>query len=654
MAIIGVKGYRLALDLGASNEQTNNEQPNKRARAWFLSLLMFANSFGLAGCSLGDSNPDVDTPPTFSKDDPYYGELMQSYWQERVLAFFKKLDKVTIKYDHENDYPDAKDIKSQMESAKTTAECDYKYGGDFNEIWNLLLRNSVDYTNSNPDFILPFMTEEDKLDLSNEDKMAFETTIEKILLDLIQKSTNNVSEDICTLKDYTIVYSYGEPRSPGILAITNLKDNIMIIYPNIIREYAKKIGISFKQALSEILEHEINHIRAEKCKCREELGQEYNSVGNSSLMEAAAESHLKYTGNTVLCADEQEYFYERKSEALLLMLGLFKDGFTADDYYNAVHDCNAQDYCRFFGIDVYSEEELKTFSNILYSIDAINLRNNLLANHFEEGTKLTDEEIIKFVGQEYKADIFKMVLANMMNYTVANSDFSLTDNIVLVNVIKSIIVQEVISDPEKTYQIIFDADFAQKVIELYEIYIDFLSEYYGVSKEEIRRLEEDESVKKIIRALSTLCSEQDYPDSEEKQYANNLIERFPILKQILIMYPLTLEEWSEFLSIHNEKCSENKESYRLAIPSFINASSSNFKFAPSREERRHPGTTIDTEVVNTALVQACFSSKQHEIILNKTAVNKGQGKGIKYTKANPKLARFTKTSKTYKKIPYHI
>ena len=126
------------------------------------------------------------------------------------------------------------------------------------------------------------------------------------------------------------------------------------------------------------------------------------------------------------------------------------------------------------------------------------------------------------------------------------------------------------------------------------------------------------------------------------------------LKQILIMYPLTLNEWEDFITIHEGSLAESpkntNDEYRLATPSFIDASSSKFKFAPSREERRHPGTTIDTEVVNTALVQACFNSKQHERILNKTAVKKGQGKWIKYTNANPKLARFTKA----KSIPHHI
>lgn len=644
-----------------------NDKPNKIARAWFLALLMFGESFGIAGCSLNNNVSQSTQPPTISstnhaddetvpiplETEPVHNETVPIPWEERVLPFLERLEQVPIKYKYEEDYPSESDIHSLMSRVKTTTQCDYKYEGGFYEVWNGILNSTVEYVNENKNCELPFMTVDEEETKANKDKIAFEKALEQVIEKLLTSSTNNFEEDICTLKDYAIVYSYDEPDNPGVMATTYYNEKLIKIYPKSLKKTAKKLGISFEQLLSEILEHEINHVREEVCKCREEKGQLYNYVGNYTQAESAAESSLKYTGSTVRDIKDQFYYFERRSEALLLMLGLFRD-VNIDDYYNAIYNCNAQDYCEFFGVDIESEIEFKRFGNILYSIDAINCQNDFLISYFEEGTELYIDEIVSFVGQAYKADIFKMILTDMINYTINNSDFSLTDNIVLFNIVKSIIVQEPARDQENVYQIIFDADFAKKVIELYEIYIDFLSEYYGVSKEEIRRLEEDESVKRIIRALSTLCSEQDYPDSEEKEYANNLIERFPILKQILIMYPITLEEWSEFLSIHNEKCSENKESYRLAIPSFINASSSKFKFAPSREERRHPGTTIDTEVVNTALVQACFSSKQYERILNKTAVNKGQGKGIKYTKANPKLARFTKAQKTYKKIPYHI
>lgn len=642
-----------------------NDKPKKRSRAWFLALLMFGESCGmLAGCSLNNNASQSTPPPTISstnpvddetkpmplETEPVYDETVPIPWEERVLPFLEQLEQVPIKYKYEEDYPSESDIQAQMSRVKTTTQCDYKYEGGAYEVLISILENTFKYVSENKDCELPFLFEDEE----DEDKGLFPTILEKIIEKLLANSTNNLDEDICTLKDYAIVYSYDGPDDSGILATTYFDEKVIKIYPNRIRKKAEKLGVTFEQYLSETLEHEINHVRSALCDCREEKGQVYNYVGNYSLTEASAESYLKYSGSTVLDIKDLYYYYERRSEALLLTLGLFRD-VTIEDYYNATHDCDAYAYYRFFDVDVESEKELKRFGNILYSIDAINLQNYFYWSHNEEITSAYFDEIVSFVGQAYKVDIFKMILTNMMNYTVLNSDFSLTDNIVLVNVIKSIIVQEASGDPWRAYQIIFDADSAEAIIELEEIYIDFLSEYYEVSKEEIRRLEQDTNVRRKISALTAICSEQDYIESEEKQYATNLIERFPLLKQILIMYPIELTEWNDFLTAHGESLSKKSwSSYRLATPSFINASSSNFRFAPSREERRHPGTTIDTEVVNTTLVQACFESKQHERILNKTAVRKGQGKGQKYTKANPKLARFTKTPKTYKRIQHRI
>ena len=77
-------------------------------------------------------------------------------------------------------------------------------------------------------------------------------------------------------------------------------------------------------------------------------------------------------------------------------------------------------------------------------------------------------------------------------------------------------------------------------------------------------METSTEVQRKILTLTLNCSDRAYVENEESEYVDNLLKKFPLLKQIVLMVPVLSTEWPEFVAVHNETCSENKQSHIVA------------------------------------------------------------------------------------------
>ena len=186
------------------------------------------------------------------------------------------------------------------------------------------------------------------------------------------------------------------------------------------------------------MNNQLNIIRQRECKCRIYRGQTYFKIPTKTLTNASTESEKKYYDNPSKYSFN--FYDEKQSEELLLTLGLFRDEVTYNDYYNAIYDSNLEALHKFF--NATTEEEVNKLYAIFYAIDAVNLKNDLLFTHYNKNDLISKNDIKSFVGHSYKIDIFKIVLKNMIQYTNTHNDFSVEDNLVMFNLIKSLIVKD--------------------------------------------------------------------------------------------------------------------------------------------------------------------------------------------------------------------
>ena len=537
-------------------------------------VLAFSIMVGASGCTKkrndNDENELADSVNTKVSSTSESAEISLSEDDEPVMVetfaisdeeldeFILSIDSITPNYNYEYYYPTDEDIEALLDKIETTKECNYVFDNDIEKLLIKLKKNSADFVLENNMYVYPFL-DDSFSSLYSSDRECFDLAFKNIVQELVN-STNNVSEDICVLKDYKIVFSYEPDDSEYsyVLAYTHNGEKIMVLYPDRIREYANNpySDVTFVEQLETTIRHEINHVRQYSCECRINNGQQYYQVGNSSITESSAESAIQYINkhhaeSTYMAS----YCDERQKEALLLALGLFQDK-TAEDYYNAVFDCDYQKFNDFFGVD--SKEEAKAFANILYAIDALCDRNNMF---FEVCNKdlIRKEDFYDTVGYGYKVEFFKMILKNMIYYTLEHGEFDVKENLVLFNVIKSLIVDEPYFKRAKSSS--YDderACFASDINFLENKYIEFLSLHYNMDIFELRNMEEDWVSWELLYINKIYDGNFSDIDNEYAKKAKSIIIKFPLLGQIMPINTVYHSDYVEFMEENDIVLTLNK------------------------------------------------------------------------------------------------
>ena len=188
-------------------------------------------------------------------------------------------------------------------------------------------------------------------------------------------------------------------------------------------------------------------------------------------------------------------------------MAAFKENRSIEQYYNAIFDSNLKELFDFFGLK--SNKDIKTFYNILYSFDTLNL-NTLTATNLVPYSYNDYSLFSKKVGHAYKTDIMKIAVTDLMN-AIIRDNLTINQSLFLYNFIKTnLFCYDGLNN---------DDNFIKCVNEIEEFFNSFIGDYYNISKEEIESFVSLSIYNKYFSNLEN-C------DDNEIKY---LIEKYPLL-----------------------------------------------------------------------------------------------------------------------------
>lgn len=462
---------------------------------------------------------------------------------------------VEPEYNHIEYYPTLDDVVALDEKFSNDSKCTYEFDGDVDKIVDEIKNNSISFAQQNTtissdgyNFNIHYDKDSDEAVYT---MLHLESHIESIAQideniseDDKEYKKSIINEDICRLKDLIIVFGDIECNDDNTITMGGylIDENIIIINIEQIKKAASEEDwdYSYLFVLYDTLDHELNHVRQESCNHRTFRGIDTIEDNKSSAfnIESSAESYIK----NILYPDmynyplikDRYYYIEQSYESSLLLLGLCHDNVDINDYYDAIFNGDINKFYEFCGAK--TDEEKLRVNRIYYALDSENARTNLSLELIQNQGKLDD------IGSGYKVEIYRMVLNNMINYTINNEDFSFEDNAALFYIVRN----HIVSTP-------FCIDYNPQIEELGNNYLDFLSEYYEKSTEDI-----NEYMTSDLITLRMYLLEEEYKgnlDCPEKSSNFYFIERFPLLKPILNA-PLATVYSYEFIQ---DKQNEAKE-----------------------------------------------------------------------------------------------
>lgn len=417
-------------------------------------LLAVLTIFGISGCSKENDEKE--------KNDFYYeyeaaieNGTLEEYLKSQIInTYYDYFMNSKLEYKYKDEYPDMKKIDKIFKHSDYDNECNYEFDGDIDSLVNTIKNNSLEYVNKTEGCKTAF------------DIPGFYEMLRIVIRDIIDTNIGDVNEDLCHAKSLIIIDSEIE-NEPDQKTLANYNN-----YMNIIRIDSDKIK-NENEDLLKILKHEIDHMREYACEHVKYHGfSKINASINytlktTTLLESAAESYTYYNKQDYRRFDYYDYTYkdERKDEALIMLLGFFEKN-SLDEYYASIFNSNLEglfDYCG------YKEDKKKLF-DMLYYIDAINLRNDLISDVSKDEVD-SRKGAIELLGNDFEVNVLNQLLGKLIKYTQEkNLDFR--DNYALFNVIINVISQRLNGVNN------LDTNVASKVYTSVKMYNDFLCEYY--------------------------------------------------------------------------------------------------------------------------------------------------------------------------------
>ena len=126
------------------------------------------------------------------------------------------------------------------------------------------------------------------------------------------------------------------------------------------------------------------------------------------------------------------------------------------------------------------------------------------------------------IDYDYKIEIFNIIINNLINYTNNNKNFNLKNNLTIFNALKNL----------------FNNESSKEIDELCNVYINYLSKHYREDTNVIINMLNNKEITKYTIAIYNQCNEFEKSgtvDTFELSYANNLIKKFPLIKQVLML-----------------------------------------------------------------------------------------------------------------------
>lgn len=456
-------------------------------------------SVTLTGCNDEKISEDIDTSYVLEHDTEK--ELDQ---RDIYKTFSDEIDDIDVVYPYQEYYQKKDEIEYiYKRSIENDDSCEVSFDGDISGVVEKIIDNTSFYLDNNNVCAYSFFETSD---------FNAKNMLKNILTNIFYNSKNDIDEDMHKIDGLKILCLNEETDCLGKYVPD---ENLILIY---LDEIYKTYGNEDINKYVELtLAHEINHAREEICSCKTQkysnLTFSYNSF--SSLEESAAESEL-YNVEGYKMSDYSDYTYseERIDEALIILLGLFNNK-NIYDYYDCIFDT---DYDKFYEYcDTCDYSDVQLLYKIIYAIDSKYKRTNF-KNNFS-----TSSNMRQLVGNNYKLDIFKKVLKQMITYTKKNN-ISVDENISLF-----IIVENIITNYYDNAN--YSDDFIGDFLEMEELYTQFLVDEYDINYEYITNYRKENEEKLLLDLISLAELDECYYGTN----AYDLMEKFPLLKAIV--YP---------------------------------------------------------------------------------------------------------------------
>lgn len=500
-----------------------------------------------SGCSkVDDSNINNNYPFTEVTNELDTTILSLENIKDReaneYLSFF---DNFKVNYRLENHLITDKELDSIIAAANTKKSCNYTFNGDFEALESRIDQNTLEYVKNHPEFRTYFS-------LSDKDDYQIRLYFREVLyecLETLEEQSNDINEDIHRFQSLKIVIDDNPNTSDlelsKILGYYDHKDNLIVIHINTLKKiienkeiYTLDANYDFKTLLKAVMRHELNHASQSICDCRKSKGDNVPYLYDhyvSLLVEASAESYLyNYSSDFNLENFEYyDYLYEdeRQFESLLFLMVLLNRT-DINDYYDAILDADLNSFFAFF--NAYTIDEKKTLLKIIYEMDARLGRNDFKSDYYgRKSGENIKKDVDLLLSFPYLSEICRISLGNMVRYTEENDDFSLIDNLVMLEIIKNAVVREayVYDYMEDGKRIrVYDETFVNEITTLVNKYYEYLAFEYNVPLSEIEEL--DLIVSTTVNDIDKYYA-GDIKYIKDIDHVEALITRFPLIKAIM-------------------------------------------------------------------------------------------------------------------------
>lgn len=486
------------------------------------------------GCNRKDDNSVSDvTTEIVSCDDGfnYEYDFIDAEMDDDISRVIDSFKDVKISYDNEEVYISSSDVSEIIDDSFSNYECKNENMYNSDVLFNIIKSNSADYVLNNKGVYSSFSYSD-----CDEEQIAFEGALKRYLDEYYESASNDVMEDICNFSSLKIVFK-SVPlinSSYKVYGTYDNEENVMFLYPDNIRNKALKNNKTFEEEMYYTIKHEFNHVRQMICGCKLDAGDAYDVFKfdkyYSFILEACAESEFynseKSLNENIFFSPLYVYDQERKEEALLFLLAMFGE-YDIDEYYNRMFDADLKGIHEYF--DLNSDGEIYDFYRIIYAMDSILRRNN-----YSEKVKgnIDTFQLSEVVGFDYKANIFKLWLYDLFEYTLKHDDFSLEENVLLYYLVSSVITKSYYTDIGTNEEILYsyDKSFVDVFREFDSLYKEFVSLKYDVTSDEVDNMISEYSDNYIIFDITRVLK-GDY-DSVRYDLAEKLINRFPLIRYV--------------------------------------------------------------------------------------------------------------------------
>lgn len=499
--------------------------------------ILMAISMSLSGCGRNDikeviNNKDniVMNEDDFIESSTIMPEPAISPVDELTEEYLSYFNSLQFKYNHEEFYPNKETLNNIYTVNKQLNECSYEFDGDVESLVDTIKNNTELFVESHPEYKNPFI------------ELSYGSALTKAIVSIKNNSKNNLNEDFHQISNMAIVIGsekhFSQKKLDDYIAYYKDGLNIIVINKTLIDNLVEKYKYPYSDYIYYILSHEINHTRENVCPCNENHQYnniDYNDEGYSFLLEACAESDLYNTREFSDMLASFSYKDERKAEGELFLLGILNE--SLDKYYNSMFDIDYPSLFEFF--DLKTEEEKIDFLKMIYCIDGKFYRNDLvnklLSPISDDYSGLSMNDLKKITGLTYKENIFKNCMINLIEYTSRNEDFSLQENLIILNIIKSYLVNETYTYDETAADVtrIYDQEVLMNIDTMENVYIEYLSQKYQISIEEIRKYENTEIVY-IIEAMKYILEDENVDFGLYSKNAKKIMEKFPVIRGVLM------------------------------------------------------------------------------------------------------------------------